>query len=1423
MPINTDPINKTQFYNPDEVGVTTTDIQPVTLEDKKRDVFLKRLTEKEAIEYATEMGMSDSWRGIKQIFGQITGKEDLLESLKNRDEKLKAIFEHPKFGQKAFGTYLGSAVALDPIGWIPFAGWAKKAKTIKQGLNYGLNLGQSFRYGVGTGAAYSGIGYYGEGESRLEGTLMGGTLGGTLGYTIPKVSNAIRKKLGKEPFVPSLVDEQQQIRKRKFEQAKTGDRPAPEDIEAAKQAALDAIKDESTGVFSKSISGLNLRKNYEDIIGAKVWDVMVQNWGEALAGTTAFAGSYSALSDPDATELEKFGAALAYGAAAALGVKGIKKIKIPSPVKGEEDLTLGQWISKGFVDNYGLDPKYVDIKKTTLADVNSLRSQWLDIVKYTSENLTEPEQKVFYAMLHGNFNEVTPELKGLTKTARRIIKETGQQLVDVGLLNPKTFRKNADYLHRSYSSKMVKEQNLEFSKTIREFKIIGDELRPRGVKPKEITRAYYLKNKKSFLEQGYEDLGDARKIPDEMKVLEQFTESQWKNADKKKYKLFLKRKDGKVFAEDLTKIKLRRDWTLEERKALGEIENASFGLAETGRLMTNDLAAYKLFQNISESNFALSADDFAKAVSDGNLNENQWVKISDNYKFADKPWEIKEWGKLAGKYVPQEVYNDLTKVIKLQDDSFSKLVTKNYGSLVALWKKSKTAWNPVVHVNNTAANVIMYDNAGGQYKYLNRAVQEFRKGLTGDDGAFIYNAAKELGVMDVDIVSRELNDETLSVLDKAIKELSRDGVDEINGTMNYAGKVYKGFSKFYDMTFGKMENWYQGEDQIFRLALFMDRLNKGYSPAEAARDAKKWFIDYDINAPAINFLKQTATPFISYTYRVIPLLAETAAKKPWKLAKWSGLGYLLNEAGKQYGAGSEEAERLLLGERGEQKMFGVPGFSPTLIKTPFVSERKTKQGEMIPLYIDTQRFIPGGDIFSMGNASIPIAPLPFSEKITGKKEYLQLPAAVTPNFGVAGEILIPALFGIDPFTKEKIDGLGVGNDSAAKIQHILSRLNPNIPAPGLFGKGYESYSSKRIREAFEREASSGEKQYGTQFTPLEAILNSFGLKLQPVEFSKLLRIEDNNFRQVYSTVRQRYYKLMKDYAQNPSPQEKERMQKELDKLYKILDNETRKYNTKRLRALEAKRESKRFGGEVLDKEYPVTDVKENPSERINPYTDEPYLEERIPLQWGGELNYFTPLADELENLMSMQENVSAEDMGLGPMSEEEGVVKKERKQFSHGGFGGHGEADEKTYLMFYNMAKNAGLEFPEAVAAQASLESGHGKSKLTTEYNNPLGIKVNRKSEVEAGQQAVKMPTKEVFEGKEGTYEEPFRVFENIEESFLGYKQKVEDPRYDSIRKATNSDEYLEAIQNSGYATDPKYAEKTKEIKNRYAFLLPKD
>ena len=126
----------------------------------------------DALRYAMQMGMSDSMRGIKQMYGNISNNEELLESLKSKDEKLKRILEHPKYGSDALKYYLGSAVALDPIGWIPFVGWGKKADT----------LGKATRYGGGLGGLYGGMSYVGEGESRLYNAIAAATLGGTLGY-----------------------------------------------------------------------------------------------------------------------------------------------------------------------------------------------------------------------------------------------------------------------------------------------------------------------------------------------------------------------------------------------------------------------------------------------------------------------------------------------------------------------------------------------------------------------------------------------------------------------------------------------------------------------------------------------------------------------------------------------------------------------------------------------------------------------------------------------------------------------------------------------------------------------------------------------------------------------------------------------------------------------------------------------------------------------------------------------------------------------------------------------------------------------------------------------------------------------------------------------------------------------------------------
>ncbi len=219
---------------------------------------------------------------------------------------------------------------------------------------------------------------------------------------------------------------------------------------------------------------------------------------------------------------------------------------------------------------------------------------------------------------------------------------------------------------------------------------------------------------------------------------------------------------------------------------------------------------------------------------------------------------------------------------------------------------------------------------------------------------------------------------------------------------------------------------------------------------------------------------------------------------------------------------------------------------------------------------------------------------------------------------------------------------------------------------------------------------------------------------------------------------------------------------------------------------ETLRENYKIGGKVPN-------VQEDPADRKNPYLGESYKETSSALK---------DFQKALSGMMKPKEEM-------------------ERLGFSKGG--GTLKSDEAMYLKFYKLAKQAGNEFPEAVAAQASLESGHGKSELTTQYKNPLGIKVNRASERKEGQQAVQIKTQEFVKGKEGTYKEPFRVYESLADSFVGYRQKVSAPRYDSIRQAKTSDEYLINIAKSGYATDPKYSEKTINIKNRYAHLIPQE
>jgi flagellum-specific peptidoglycan hydrolase FlgJ len=117
--------------------------------------------------------------------------------------------------------------------------------------------------------------------------------------------------------------------------------------------------------------------------------------------------------------------------------------------------------------------------------------------------------------------------------------------------------------------------------------------------------------------------------------------------------------------------------------------------------------------------------------------------------------------------------------------------------------------------------------------------------------------------------------------------------------------------------------------------------------------------------------------------------------------------------------------------------------------------------------------------------------------------------------------------------------------------------------------------------------------------------------------------------------------------------------------------------------------------------------------------------------------------------------------------------------------------------------------------AQAILESGWGRSRLSSEAHNYFGIKAQTK-EGPAG--VVYMQTWEVEGGQNVMRDEPFRRYNNAAESLTDHGYFfVENRRYaGALDAADDAREFARRINAAGYATDPAYAPKLISLMDKY-------
>lgn len=297
----------------------------------------------------------------------------------------------------------------------------------------------------------------------------------------------------------------------------------------------------------------------------------------------------------------------------------------------------------------------------------------------------------------------------------------------------------------------------------------------------------------------------------------------------------------------------------------------------------------------------------------------------------------------------------------------------------------------------------------------------------------------------------------------------------------------------------------------------MNRLQHGDTKEDAAKLARDQFLNYDIRAPWVNAARQSFLPFIAYTYRAVPVIAKSLAERPWKIAKYATLAYVINALSYVIDDGDEEEERRSLDERVQGRTWiGVP----RMIRMPYSDENNN------PVFLDIRRWVPAGDVFDMNQNQMP------------------LPAWM--QFG--GPLMLAAEFALNKqaFTGDEIvnDKTDTAGDKAAKYAGWAWRswmpAHPLIPG---------SWYWDKISTA----ASGGRDVLGRDYDLPMAALSSLGIKLTPHDVELGFQYKARAFAAIQRELQWQAKQLQKDRNRNLiDADEYEKQKQRLEKKMKTL-------------------------------------------------------------------------------------------------------------------------------------------------------------------------------------------------------------------------------------------------------------------------------
>ena len=627
-----------------------------------------------------------------------------------------------------------------------------------------------------------------------------------------------------------------------------------------------------------------------------------------------------------------------------------------------------------------------------------------------------------------------------------LMTKQGEDLVALGMLSEESFNRwRGQYLPRFYNRR----KELEGEGWFKNFMKRGAPLRGVGggsLKGRGKYELIEVKDLDKYIRDGWE-------VRDERYTF---------NKEAKESQPELTFKDmPEVEVDEHQTVNVWRDWTPKERQEMGEIRDAGYRFVMGYMQMQEDLALGRLFKQIAEN-----------PAWTRNTPSEGYSAVPDTV--IPETGGVKRYGSLAGKYVKDEVLAQV-----MPQAEVPSAFARAYRNLLAYWKEGKTALNPVSHMNNTAGNIIMAHLAGVDMwnaKAYWDIAQAFRHNAdwlkeAEDNGLFSGSFSKE--------EIAKLLPEEFTRLEEQQESMAKRGFEFVfNYLLNYGLRQ-------------KMRNLYEAEDSFFKALIYKYAKNRGMSTKDAIDYALGFIPTYDDLPGGARFIRDNAIPFFAWTYKIVPRIAVSMFAYPHRFIAPAALLWTANMLSYAIAAGDDDDDWWTRFEKGQKLRESEEGLLPEYMQgmgamfNPKFLRLWNDPTTNLPVYWNIGNFIPGGQMFDLTNQA---GGIPRPEMLTMGSPLYTLWAAMGLN--------------VDTFTGRGItkDSDTAGEATEKRATYLWRQLAPAL--------AYGGYHFERVLNGLANATGEPIMSYtgigrnGEAVTPLNAAINTMGLKVRNVDFQK---------------------------------------------------------------------------------------------------------------------------------------------------------------------------------------------------------------------------------------------------------------------------------------------------------------------------------